>query len=56
MVRVEAAGERSEGGEDELGVGGDEAAARDLAAAMADPELGVEMAGKLRLTRTKKIE
>ena len=45
MVGVEPAGERTESGQDELGGGRDEAAARDLAASQMTPELGVEMAG-----------
>ena len=48
MMRVESAGERAERGQDKLGGGGDEAAARNLAAADADPQFGVEMAGQLR--------
>ena len=47
MTGVEPAGQGAEGGEDELGLRRDEAAARDQAPAMADPELGVEMAGEL---------
>ncbi len=47
MPRIEPAGERAEGRKDQLALGGDEAAAGDLAAAMVDPELGVEMAGQL---------
>ena len=45
MVRVEAAGQRAEGGHDQLGRRDDEAAARDLAAVEVQPELGMEMAG-----------
>ena len=47
MMGVEPAGQRPEGGQDQLGRGRDEAAARDLPAAMIDPELGVEMAAEL---------
>ena len=45
---IEAPGERSERRHDDLGRGFDEAAARDLAALEAQPELGMEMAGDLR--------
>src|SRR5689334_9285309 len=48
MMCVEAAGERPEGREDQLGLGGDEATARDLAAAMGDPQFGMEMTAELR--------
>src|SRR5204863_7737333 len=48
MMGVEPPGKRPECGKDQLGRGGDEAAARDLAAAMRDPELRMEMAAQLR--------
>src|SRR5438309_5901649 len=47
MVRIEAAGQRPERRHDDLARRRDEAAARDLATAKMDPELGVEMAGDL---------
>ena len=47
MMGVEPAGQRAEGGQDQFALSGDEAAARHHPAAMADPELGMEMAGKL---------
>ena len=47
MARVQPAGERPEGGKDQLASRRDEAAAGDLAAAMVDSQLGMEMAGQL---------
>ena len=43
MMRVEAAGEGAIGGEDEFGLAGDIAAARDVAALHVEAQLGVEV-------------